>query len=25
MLAGWWRLRDLLNTPAWQTLRLRAD
>ena len=25
LMAGWWRLRDLLNTPAWQTLRLRAD
>jgi putative ABC transport system permease protein len=25
MLAGWWSLRDVLRTPAWQTLRLRGD
>ena len=25
LLAGWWGLREVLNTPAWQTLRQRLD
>ena len=25
LLAGWWGLREVLNTPAWQTLRQRLE
>jgi putative ABC transport system permease protein len=25
LMAGWWGLREVLNTPAWQTLRQRLE